>query len=117
MFSQPVFSLDDYRKLRDALAGLTIRFFPGIMPLVSLRSATFLAGGRIPGIVVPEDVVASFMRYDSPEDQRRFGLDQACELAAAIAVDAAGLYLIMPFGKGCYEDSAHIVRHVREHRG
>lgn len=117
VFSQPVFSLDDYRKLRDALAGLTIRFFPGIMPLVSLRSATFLAGGRIPGIVVPEDVVASFTRYDSPEDQRRFGLDQACELAAAIAVDAAGLYLIMPFGKGCYEDSAHIVRHVREHRG
>ncbi|MFA5182430.1 MAG: homocysteine S-methyltransferase family protein [Syntrophales bacterium] len=115
VYSQPVFTLDDYRKLRDALAGLTIRFFPGIMPLVSHRSASFLAGGRIPGIVVPEDVVASFTRYDSPEDQRHFGLDQACELAAAIAADASGLYLIMPFGKRCYEDSAHIVRHVREH--
>lgn len=117
VFSQPVFTLDDYRKLRDALAGLTIRLFPGIMPLVSHRSATFLASGRIPGIVVPEDVVASFMRYDSPEDQRRLGLDQACELAAGIAADASGLYLIMPFGKRCYEDSAHIVRHVREQRG
>jgi hypothetical protein len=87
------------------------------MPLVSHRSAAFLASGRIPGIVVPEDVVSSITRYDSPEDQRRFGLDQACELAAGIAADASGLYLIMPFGKRCYEDSAHIVRHVREQRG
>ena len=114
VYSQPVFTLEDYGKLRDALAGLTIRFFPGIMPLVSHRSATFLASGRIPGIVVPEDVVAGITRYDLPEDQRRFGLDQACELAAAIAADASGLYLIMPFGKRCYEDAAHIVRHVRE---
>ncbi|MHB8772930.1 MAG: homocysteine S-methyltransferase family protein [Syntrophales bacterium] len=117
VFSQPVFTLDDYRKLRDTLAGLTIRFFPGIMPLVSHRSAAFLAGGRIPGISVPEDIVASFLRYDSPEDQRRFGLDQVRELAAAIAADASGLYLIMPFGKSCYEDTAHIVRQVRQQRG
>ncbi len=117
VFSQPVFTLDDYRRLRDAMAGLMIRFFPGIMPLVSHRSAVFLASGRIPGIVVPEDVVASFTRYDSPEDQRRLGLDQACELATGIAADASGLYLIMPFGKHSYEDSAHIVRHVREQSG
>lgn len=116
VFSQPVFTGDDYRKLRDALSGLPIRFFPGIMPLVSHRSAAFLAGGRIPGIAVPENVVASFTRYDSPADQRRFGLDQACDLAAAIAADASGLYLIMPFGKSCYEDAAQIVRHVRHQR-
>lgn len=117
VFSQPVFTIDDYKRLRDALGVLKIRFFPGIMPLVSHRSATFLAGGRIPGIVVPEDVVANMMRYDSPEDQHRYGLDQASELAAGIAADASGLYLIMPFGKRCYDDAAHIVRHVREKRG
>jgi hypothetical protein len=77
----------------------------------------FLASGRIPGIAVPEDVVAGFTRYDSPADQHRFGLDQACELAAAIAEDAAGLYLIMPFGKSCYADAAHIVRQVKKQRG
>jgi len=115
VFSQPVFTLDDYRTLRDALAGMTIRLFPGIMPLLSHRGAASLASGRIPGIVVPDVVVASFARYDAPADQRRFGLDQACELAAAIAADASGLYLIMPFGKRCYEDSAHIVRHVRKY--
>jgi methionine synthase I (cobalamin-dependent)/5,10-methylenetetrahydrofolate reductase len=116
VFTQPVFTLDDYKKLRDALAGLPIRIFPGIMPLVSHRSAEFLASGRIPGIVVPEDVVTSFVQYESSADQRRFGLDQAGELAAGIAADASGLYLIMPFGKNCYEDTAQIVRSVQSRR-
>jgi len=116
-FSQPVFTLDDYRRLRDALTGLPIRFFPGIMPLISRRSAAFLASGRIPGIVVPEEIVAGFARYQSPADQHRFGLDQACVLAAAVAADAAGMYLIMPFGQSCYEDAAQIVRQVRARRG
>ena len=116
VFTQPVFTLDDYKKLRDALAGLPIRVFPGIMPLVSHRSAVFLASGRIPGIVVPEDVVTSFVQYDSPADQRLFGLDQAGELAAGIAADASGLYLIMPFGKRCYEDAAQIIRRVKDRR-
>lgn len=116
VFSQPVFTLDAYRKLQDALAGLPIRFFPGIMPLVSLRNAAFLAGGRIPGINVPEEVVAGFARYESPAEQRRFGLEQACTLAEEIAADAAGIYLIMPFGKSCYDDTALIVRHVRRQR-
>lgn len=116
VYSQPVFTFDDYRKLRDAIVELPIRFFPGIMPLISHRNAGFLAGGRIPGIVVPEDIVAGFARYESPEDQRRHGLDQAARLAADIAEDASGLYLIMPFGKRCYEDASRIVRCVRQQR-
>jgi methionine synthase I (cobalamin-dependent)/5,10-methylenetetrahydrofolate reductase len=114
VFSQPVFTVDDFRRLQDALAGLSIRFFPGVMPLVSRRNAQFLAGGRIPGIVVPREIAAGFEQYESPEDQRRYGLDQACLLSAAMVREAAGLYLIMPFGKSCYEDTARIVRHVRQ---
>lgn len=114
VFSQPVFTADDYKRLQDALADLPIRFFPGIMPLTSHRGAAFLASGRIPGIVVPEHVVAAFTRYEKAADQRRFGLDQACLLARSIAPTSSGLYLIMPFGKSCYEDAAAIVRHVRE---
>ncbi len=113
VFSQPVFTLDDYKRLRDALSDLPIRFFPGVMPLSSHRSAAFLASGRIPGIVVPEHIVAAFARYEKPADQRRFGLDQACALAEGIAEEASGLYLIMPFGKSCYEDAAEIVRQIR----
>jgi len=113
VFSQPVFTLDDFHRLQDALAGLPVRLFPGVMPLTSRRNAAFLAGGRIPGIAVPPEVAAGFDRYESLQDQRRFGLGQACELAAGIAAEASGLYLIMPFGKSCYEDAARIVREVK----
>jgi methionine synthase / methylenetetrahydrofolate reductase(NADPH) len=116
VFSQPVFAVDDYKRLRDALQGLPIRVFPGLMPLISHRSAVFLASGRIPGITVPTDVVTSFERYHDPEDQRQFGLEQACKLGAVIAEEASGLYLIMPFGKRCYDDTAQIVRFVRAQR-
>jgi homocysteine S-methyltransferase len=116
VFSQPVFTLDDYRKLCDAMAGLPIRFFPGILPLVSHRNAESLASGRIPGIHVPADIVAAFERYASPADQRRFGLDQAGELAEGIAQDASGLYIIMPFGKRCYDDTARLIDRVRDRR-
>ncbi len=114
IFSQPVFTLDDYQRLRDAVAELPIRFFPGLMPLVSRRNAEFLAGGRIPGIIVPDEIVAAFAQYSSAEDQRRFGLEQAAQLAVDIARDARGLYLIMPFGKRCYAETAGIVRAVRK---
>lgn len=113
VFSQPVFTVDDFRRLQDALSELPVRLFPGVMPLTSRRNAAFLAGGRIPGIAVPPEVAVGFDRYESLRDQRRFGLDQACELAAGIAAEASGLYLIMPFGKSCYEDAARIVREVK----
>ncbi|MGB5218573.1 MAG: homocysteine S-methyltransferase family protein [Smithella sp.] len=116
VFSQPVFAVDDYKKLRDTLKGLPIRVFPGLMPLISHRSAVFLASGRIPGITVPADVVTSFERYHDLEDQRQFGIEQACKLTAVIAEDASGLYLIMPFGKRSYEDTAQIVRFIRNQR-
>ncbi len=116
VFSQPVFALDDFLRLHESIAGLPIRFFPGIMPLTSRRNAAFLAGGRIPGIVVPQEIAAEFERYESSEDQRRFGLERACELAAGIAEEAPGLYLIMPFGKSCYEDTARIVSEVKKRK-
>ena len=113
VYSQPVFTLDDFRKLQDALFGLPIRLFPGLLPLISHRNALSLAGGRIPGISVPDEIVEGFARYDLPDDQRRYGLNEACKLAQAIASEARGLYLIMPFGKHCYADTAQILRRLK----
>jgi homocysteine S-methyltransferase len=116
-FSQPVFTFEDYERVRDAVAGLGIRFFPGLMPLVSRRNAEFLAGGRIPGIIVPSEVVAGFAAYDSADAQRRFGLESAASLACRIAGEARCLYVIMPFGKRCYDDTAELVRTVKQSAG
>ena len=112
-FSQPVFCIEDYERLREVVEGLPIRLFPGVLPLASRRNAEALAGGRIPGIEVPPRVVAAFARYDSPEDQRRHGWDAAAELACAIAASARGLYLIPPFGRRGCADMADLIRRVR----
>jgi len=116
IFSQPVFDLVTYERLRDMVEPLGGRFFPGVMPLVSRRNAEFLAGGNIPGIKVPEALVAAFGRYEKPEDQRQFGLAQATELALAISAQSKGVYVIMPFGKRCYQDTSTLVRAVRKLR-
>ncbi len=113
VFSQPVFRVEDYARLRDAVGDLPIRFFPGILPLTSRRSAETLAAGKVPGIEVPSEVVSAYERYSSPEDQRRHGLAAAGELACAIASAARGIYLIPPFGRRGCGDAVEIVRRIR----
>ncbi|HQO77245.1 MAG TPA: homocysteine S-methyltransferase family protein [Thermodesulfobacteriota bacterium] len=114
VFSQPVFDYESFERLRDAVAPLGIRFFPGLLPLTSRRNAEALAGGRIPGVVVPTGILDAFSRYESRKDQHRFGLEMATTLAIRIACQAQGLYLIMPFGKRRYEETASLVREVKQ---
>jgi homocysteine S-methyltransferase len=113
VFSQPVFSAEELRRLIDGAGALGIRLFPGLLPLASRRNAEFLASGRIPGIRVPETVVAAISRYASVEDQRRAGMELALGLAETMAAEARGVYLIMPFGRASIEDTVSIVRHLR----
>ncbi len=113
VFSQPVFAAEDFRRLQDGAGPLGVRLFPGLLPLTSRRNAEFFASGRIPGIRVPEAVVAALARYGSAEDQRQAGLEMAMKLAEAMAAEARGVYLIMPFGRASHEDTARIVRHLR----
>jgi homocysteine S-methyltransferase len=113
VFSQPVFDFDEFRRLQDSVGPLGLRLFPGILPIVSARNALFLAGGNVPGIRVPDALVAGFARFECAADQRKFGLDQATDLACRVVPAARALYLIMPFGRRCYADSAALVRAVR----
>ena len=116
IFSQPVFSVEAFHQLQDGAGPLGARLFPGLLPLTSRRNAEFFASGRIPGIRVPEEVVAVFARYESAGDQRQAGLELALNLAGTIAAEARGIYLIMPFGSSSHEDTARIVRHLRSLR-
>ncbi len=113
-FSQPVFDADVFLRLSEGVSGMGLRVFPGVMPLVSRRLAEALAAGRVPGVRVPENIVEKFQRYGAAADQRKLGLDLARDLASRlIAEGASGIYLIMPFGRGCYEETACLVRYIR----
>ena len=116
IYSQPVFTAEDFRRLQDEAGSLGARLFPGLLPLMSRRNAEFFASGRIPGIRVPEAVVASLSRYASAEDQRQAGMEMALQLAEIMAADARGIYLIMPFGRSAYGDTARIVGHMHSLR-
>ncbi len=113
VFSQTVFTIDDFQKLHDQVNKMELRFFPGLMPLSSLKNATFLAGGRIPGISVPKNIIQEFAKYTNKDDQWKLGMDRALELAEAISKKAKGIYIIMPFGKSCYSNTARIVSMIR----
>ena len=113
IFSQPLFSAEAFRELQDAAGPLGARLFPGLLPLTGRRNAEFFASGRIPGIRVPESVVAVFARYESAGDQKKAGMELAMKLAETMAAEARGVYLIMPFGGSSHEDTARLVRHLR----
>ncbi len=113
VFSQPVFTGDDFDRLLDAVAPLGVPLFPGLLPLTGVRNAAFFASGRIPGIRVPEKLVAAMGRFDDAADQRRFGLEYALELAVHMAERCGRLYLIMPFGRTACREAADLVRALR----
>ncbi len=113
VFSQPVFSIDQFRALRDEVSQFPIRLFPGLFPVPSLRGAEFLASGGVPGINVPDSYVEMLTRYSKPEDQKSAGMDFARDLAMEVAAESSGIYIIMPFSKTCYTDTAELVRSVR----
>lgn len=116
VFSQPLFTAEDFRRLQDEVAPLGVRFFPGLLPLMSRRNAAFFASGRIPGIRIPEGIVAAFARYETAADQRQLGLEFAFRQAEIIAAEAQGIYLIMPFGPLAFAQTSDLVRHLRSLR-
>jgi methionine synthase / methylenetetrahydrofolate reductase(NADPH) len=115
VFTQPVFTVDQFERLRDATASVPIRVLPGLLPLTGARNAHMLAAGRIPGIEVPEELASTFDALTDATAQREHGLRLAMELARALRDrGSSGLYVIMPFGKTDYEDTARLLRAVRE---
>lgn len=108
--SQPVYSADVYRTFRKAyeerFGRLELPILVGLLPLVTSRHAEFLHN-EVPGISVPSHVRE---RMRSP-DERAQGLAVAAELARELRAEAAGIYLISPFGR--YDIVAEIVERVR----
>ncbi|MCG3135855.1 MAG: Bifunctional homocysteine S-methyltransferase/5,10-methylenetetrahydrofolate reductase [Planctomycetes bacterium] len=112
--SQLVYDADRIRRIREAVAPCGIPVLPGVMPLVSHRNAMFMHQ-EVPGVRLPDEVLARMERRGSGPDAEREGMDLARELIdAAMESGAPGIYVVTPFQRA--DLSAELVKYVRSKR-
>jgi len=111
--SMPVFSPDVPRLFRKAYeerhGTLPLPILVGLLPLVTARHGEFLHN-ELPGVSVPEDV-RHRMASAGEATEQAMGLEIAVELGQQLRGEAAGIYLMPPFGR--YDIAAEIVETVK----
>ncbi len=97
--TQLVYDTERVGQIREATAPCGIPVLPGVMPFASYRNALFVRN-EVPGVRVPDAVLARMEKHPTGDDARRVGLDIARELlAAAHASGAPGAYIVAPFNR------------------
>jgi homocysteine S-methyltransferase len=83
------------------------------MPFVSERNALFVRN-EVPGVTVPDAVLARMHAHPKGEAARQVGMDIARELLArALDAGSPGAYIVAPFNRA--DLAEELVRFVREH--
>lgn len=95
VMTQPVFTRDDGRRILDHLRPCGRRLFLGFLPTISLRLAEHLHH-EVPGMRLPESLLARLASLPQPADQEQAGLDHLADLLEGLRQDLDGLYLIAP---------------------
>ena len=95
--TQPVFDARQLLEVLDALGDLRLPTLAGVWPLVSLRSAEYLAN-EVPGIRVPEEVVERMRHAQQrgPDAAREEGISIALEVCEAIRDSVDGIQVNFP---------------------
>ena len=96
--SQPIFSFDDVKKVKEFKEKINAKLYVGIMPPVSYKNALFL-NNEVPDIAIPDDIIAGFSEFNDPDDAEEYGCNVAGAVAVAALKYADGLYLLPPFGR------------------
>ncbi|MDD4180482.1 MAG: bifunctional homocysteine S-methyltransferase/methylenetetrahydrofolate reductase [Victivallaceae bacterium] len=97
IITQPVFSAEPLLKMLEKMADLKVPVIAGIWPLASYRNAEFMKN-EVPGVVVPDEVMARMARADNKEEQRFAGIEIARENIAKIRDAIQGVQVSAPFG-------------------
>ena len=109
--SQPVYAADVLRSFRKAYeeshGPLMLPILVGLQPLVTLRHAEFLHN-EVPGISIPPEILD---RIRGAKDARDEGVAIASELGRELRAEAAGIYLMTPFGR--YGLAAEVVEALK----
>jgi homocysteine S-methyltransferase len=110
--SQPVFSADVLRTFRKAYeerhGPLPLPVLVGLLPLVTSKHAEFLHN-EVPGISIGEEIRDRMRAAAGERDQ---GVAIAVELGRELRADAAGIYLVTPFGR--YGLAAEVVEAIKD---
>jgi homocysteine S-methyltransferase len=110
--SQPVYAADVLRTFKKAYeerhGPLTLPILVGLQPLVTSRHAEHLHN-EVPGISIPDHIRE---RMRAAKDERDEGVAIAVELGRELRADAAGIYLVTPFGR--YGLAAEVVEAIKD---
>ncbi|MBN2525296.1 MAG: bifunctional homocysteine S-methyltransferase/methylenetetrahydrofolate reductase [Deltaproteobacteria bacterium] len=99
VITQPVFDADQLLSFLDRVdPGARVPVLAGIWPLQSLRNAEFLAN-EMPGVSVPEAVLARMAKAHKDGDERQEGLQIAIELMEKVLPRVQGIQVAAPFGR------------------
>ncbi len=95
--TQPVFDPNALLRFLEAIQDLNLPVIAGIWPLASLRNALFMKN-EVPGVVVPDSVIARMEQAESGPGQQAVGIEIAREAMAAIRPHVAGVQVSAPLG-------------------
>jgi len=95
--TQPVFDPEALLRFLDAVQDLDIPVIAGIWPLASYRNASFMQN-EVPGVNVPEAVMARMASVEGKEEQRQTGIAIAREMVDQVRDRIAGIQVSAPFG-------------------
>ncbi|MFT4143975.1 MAG: bifunctional homocysteine S-methyltransferase/methylenetetrahydrofolate reductase [Mobilitalea sp.] len=96
--TQPVYSLEDVRRIEELKERTGAKILCGIMPLISYRNACFIKN-EISGINVPEEIVARYHPDMSKEEAEQAGAAIAIEVMDMLDKVADGYYFMLPFNR------------------
>lgn len=96
--TQPVFDPEALLRVLDQVQPLGIPILAGVWPLASYRNAVFMKN-EVPGVVIPETILARMGAASSREDQLAAGVEIAQESVRRIADRVAGIQVSAPLGK------------------
>jgi homocysteine S-methyltransferase len=92
-----VFAAEPLFRFLDAVTDLKLPVLAGVWPLASFRNAQFMKN-EVPGVVVPDELLARMGAVESRDDQRKIGVEIAREMVAHIRHRLAGLQVSAPMG-------------------
>ena len=97
IITQPVFDPDALLKFLDRINHFNIPVIAGVWPFASYRNAEFMKN-EVPGVVVPDWIMAKMKAAETKEAQRDAGIAIARELLSEIRDAVRGVATSAPFG-------------------